>query len=51
MLFFDVVLFGALFYYFDAVLPKEFGVRRHPLFPLMALRNGAVLFVSALEGI
>lgn len=32
MLFVDFVLYGILLFYFDAVLPKEWGVRRSPFF-------------------
>ena len=28
----DIVLYGVLFWYFENVLPKEFGVPKHPLF-------------------
>ena len=39
MLIVDAVFFALLAYYFDAVMPSEFGVRRHPLFFLDAIRN------------
>lgn len=32
MLFVDFVLYGILLFYFDAVLPKEWGVRKNPFF-------------------